>query len=177
MWREGNAGGTPSRAECAGVPLSKMPPPLLNHIFPLPSYQTGRCLLTFCGCHTYAYKDLLRPSLSFCGSEDHYCCRQQPFYIYIQYHRLPSTFYCISPSLSLSFCLNSLRHCSHKCLSDYSGAFSDPVTPKVESRRFSLSFGVEMFAMRLILCCKTAAQFGENGLALNGVHSLQRSEL
>lgn len=33
MWREGNVGVTPSRAECAGVPLSKMPPPLLTHIF------------------------------------------------------------------------------------------------------------------------------------------------
>lgn len=58
MWREGNVGVTPSRAECAGVPLRKMPPPLLTRILCLRAHQTGRCLLTFCGCHTIRFERL-----------------------------------------------------------------------------------------------------------------------
>lgn len=79
MWREANVGETPSRADGAGVPLSKMPPPLLAQILCLLIYQTGRRLLTFCVWHMYTQVVELGPPPSFQKNGDHYCWRQQLF--------------------------------------------------------------------------------------------------
>lgn len=115
---EGNAGVGPSRAACAGVPLSEMPPPLLTHILRLLSYQTGRCLLTFCGCHTHTH--LERPSLSAQRKGDHYCCRRQLFLYMHSITGFLSLFTLVSRT-------PTQLACSHTRVSAYSGGFCEPV--------------------------------------------------
>lgn len=116
MWREGNVGGTPSRADGAGVPLGKMPPPLLAQILCLLIYQTGRCLLTFCGCHTHSQIVSLRPSPSFQKNGDHYCCRQQLFCVRTLSQDLLHLLTLLHSSLVLARGLNSPGYYSDKRL-------------------------------------------------------------
>ena len=91
-----------------------MPPPLLTHILCLLSYQTGRCLLTFCGCHTHTH--LERPSLSVQRKGDHYCCRQQLFFVYVQYHRFSFSFYSRFSHTDLTRLLPQTRVCLQRWL-------------------------------------------------------------
>lgn len=86
MWREGNAGGTPSRAECAGVPPAKMPPPFGSLASPrcLGAHQTGRRLRRLLLSLPHAEKgDELRGHRRGGNQRkgDHYRCRQQLFCI------------------------------------------------------------------------------------------------
>lgn len=128
MWKEGNVGVTPSRADSAGVPLSKMPPPLLAQILCLLIYQTGRCLPTFRGCHTHTQIVSLRPSRSFQKNGDHYCCRQQLFCVCTLSHNLLHFWlFCIN----LPFLRRVLTHLGTTLTSissAYSTSFCETVT-------------------------------------------------
>lgn len=105
---------------------SEMPPPF-SHSHPSPSFLSDRSLspdfLSLSDAH------LERPSLSFQRKGDHYCCRQQPFFLYMHSITVLSfPFHSINlPPSPLARRCNSPGY----RLSAYSGGFREPVTYEV----------------------------------------------
>lgn len=147
MWRQGNVGVTPSRAECAGVPLSVK----CHLLCSLTSFTFFLIRQVAVSWLSVAVTHTLRKAISELSEERRSLLLQTAAILYM--HSITGSLSLFTALISLSL-FNSPGFCSHRCLSAYSSGFCEPVTYAVPaSLCFLLSFRVEVFAMWSIWSC------------------------
>lgn len=110
-----------------------MPPALLANIRRLLSYQTGRCLLTLCDCHTYTRRKPVEAIAELLRAKYIITVGDSSYFVYAQHQRVLFSVVFLFFLTILIFLFLVLTHlgATHKSLSAYSGGFCEPVTYKV----------------------------------------------